>query len=149
MSMDQSQLNRELVQFLQDRQNRLEVVKTTSTPGGQTLDWVPIESQTPDGKIASPPATDKMPAAREDPQKPVSPASLELDDKNVERGPEGTIPIVRPSLSHLTTTVKLQDYLAKRGGIMINKHRPNKKPTDPNPFGYFHAASGQSTTAYG
>src|SRR4051812_4318902 len=45
----------EIHQYLSDRYARREVVARTRTPGGLELDWVPIESLTPDGKPADPP----------------------------------------------------------------------------------------------
>jgi hypothetical protein len=38
---------------------------------------------------------------------------------------------------------------SKQGGLRVNVNRSNKKPTDPNPAGYFHALSSQSGTVYG
>ena len=46
-------------------------------------------------------------------------------------------------------SVGLDDFLAKLGGFLVNVNRTNKKPTDPNPFGYFHATSSQWSTVYG
>jgi hypothetical protein len=46
---------REMVEYLENRLNRLPILKNTSTPRGQLLDWIPIESQYPKGLIASPP----------------------------------------------------------------------------------------------
>src|ERR1019366_10817302 len=43
--------------WLQHRQSQLQVTKTTKTPSGQTIDWIPIESQSP-GPIATPPPTE-------------------------------------------------------------------------------------------
>ena len=149
MAIDQTKLNPELTKFLATRQSALKIAKTTTTPSGQTLDWIPIESQDPAGKIASPPATTSMPVRTADAQKPVKAVSLELDDLKVERGPAGTVPLVRPNLSVLKRTVALKDYLNKSGGLLVNKNRPNKKPTDPNPFGYFHETDSQGVKAYG
>jgi hypothetical protein len=53
MAIDQNQLIPELVNWLKVRQASLKIVKTTATPSGQTIDWVPIESQHPSGKIAT------------------------------------------------------------------------------------------------
>ena len=149
MAIDETKLNPELTKFLATRQSALKIVKTTTTPSGQTLDWIPIESQDPAGKIASPPATTSMPVRTADAQKPVKAVSLELDDPKVERGPAGTVPLVRPNLSVLKRTVALKDYLNKSGGLLVNKNRPNKKPTDPSPFGYFHETDSQGVKAYG
>ena len=45
----------EIRDYLRSRRERLDVVKTTRTPNGQVLDWIPIESQVR-GKIADPPS---------------------------------------------------------------------------------------------
>jgi hypothetical protein len=147
MAIDQRTLNPELSKWLDDRQSALQIVKTTTTPSGQILDWVPIESQHPTGHIASPPPR-IAPAVREDKERPVRAAALELDDPAVERGPAGTVPLVRPDFSRLTRTVALKDFLNKRGGLAIHNARDNQ-PGAPNPAGYFHAQEGQSVTTYG
>ena len=137
MTLDQTKLNPELSKWLETRQSQLKITKTTLTPGGQTLDWIPTESQHPEGKIATPPPVYSMPVRTEDLTKPVKTVTFELDDVKVERGPVGTVPVVRPNLALLTKTIALQDFMVKRGGLVVNKQRPNKNPTDPNPFGYF------------
>lgn len=98
MSANQTPLNPELVQWLNERQNSLHIVKTTRTPSGMVLDWVPIESQVAAGKIATPPPAQQ---ARVDDEsiRQARPIRFELDDPAVERGPSGTVPIVRPDLS--------------------------------------------------
>jgi hypothetical protein len=149
VAIDQRQLNPELYHWLESRQSELKIAKTTKTPSGQILDWVPIESQHPAGRIASPPPVHPMPVHGEDHLRPVKAVSFELDDPAIERGPAGTIPIVRPDLSTLTRTIALKDYAHKRGGSLVNKDRRNKSATDPNPFGYFHAIDGQSAKVYG
>ncbi len=151
MATDQTKLNPELSKWLETRQSALKIVKTTATPSGQILDWIPVESQDPAGKIATPPpaSTASLPVRTADALKPVKPVGLELDDPRVERGPAGTVPVVRPDISRLTKTIALKDYLSKRGGLCANKKRRNKKPADPNPFGYFHGTDGQDVKAYG
>jgi Neprosin len=149
MTLNQRQINPELSNWLRARQDSLQIVKTTRTPSGQTLDWVPIESQDAAGKIASPPPAAFLPARAEERHTPVKPAGFELDDPRVERGPPGTVPILRPELSRLMGTVGLKDYLTKKGGLLVNKRRPNKKPTDPNPAGYFHTGDSQNGLFYG
>jgi Neprosin len=141
--------NPEISQWLEARQKSLKIVKTTKTPSGQILDWVPIESQDPGGKIASPPPAASLPVRCEDKDHPVKAVSFELDDPAVDRGPAGTVPIVRPEISYLRRTLSLKDFGSKPGGLLVNKKRPNRKPTDPSPFGYFHDIDSQSTTLYG
>lgn len=145
----QPQLNRELYQWLEARQSTFHIVKTTTTPSGQVLDWVPIETQHPGGKVPTPPPAVSLPARTTNEEKPVTAAKLELEDLSIERGPEGTVPIARPDFSKLTRMVKLSEYTSKRGGIAVNKRRPNKSPADPDPSGYFHAISSQWATVYG
>ena len=107
-TIDQTKLNPELTQWLATRQSALKIAKTTTTPSGHTLDWIPIESQDPTGKIASPPAVTSLPVRLEDKEKPALPVTLELDDPKVERGPAGTVPLLRPNLSVLTRTIALE-----------------------------------------
>ncbi|MGD1066576.1 MAG: neprosin family prolyl endopeptidase [Vulcanimicrobiaceae bacterium] len=149
MATAQLKTSAELSTWLEARQRALSVVKTTTTPRGLTLDWIPIESQVKGGTIASAPTVAAMPQRVADPQKPLALAALELDDPTVERGPAGTVPIVRPNVERLVGDVTLNDYRKKLGGVKVNKQRPGAKPTDPNPFGYFHATDNQDGTFYG
>lgn len=149
MATPQRPQNAELSQWLETRQSLLKIVKTTRTPSGQILDWIPAESQVSNGKIAAPPPIDSIPARAEDKLKPVKAVTFELDDLSIERGPTGTVPVVRPDLSRLTRTIALKDYAQKRGGLLVNKTRRNKNPSDPNPFGYFHAINSENTKLYG
>jgi Neprosin len=150
MAIDQKKANPELAAWLEARQNALKIVKTTKTPSGQTVDWIPIESQVTRGKIASPPPAHVLPARVEDKHRPVKPVSFDLDDLKVERGPAGTVPVVRPNISQLTRTVELKDYLTKKGGLLVNRQRRRLvEPTDPDPAGYFHDIDNQDGTFYG
>jgi hypothetical protein len=134
----------EIISWYRTRQERITPVRTTRTPSGQTLDWIPIESQVPHGRIATPPPPLSGPADGR-----VTSVALELDDRNVERGPAGTVPVLRKDAAALHTTTSLDEHLAKRGGATVNPSRPNKGPADPNPFGFFHGTSGQSVDAAG
>jgi hypothetical protein len=80
-------------------------VVTTTTESGRLLDWVPIESQVPDGRVATPPPPSRTPEfARSAPPGPAttapSPVSFELHDPNAERGPAGTVPVLRELAEH-------------------------------------------------
>lgn len=138
------QLNPEIAKWFQQRESRRKVVHTTITPRGQTLDWVPIESQVPNGEIATPPPA-PPPTPRDEKNRP---AEFELENPSAQRGPAGTVPVVRKNLSALHETTSLEQYLSKRGGLLVNRQR-SKRPTDPNPFGYFHATSGETTNVLG
>ena len=47
-----------------ERRQKLTIVATTVTRTGQTIDWIPIESQTPDGKVPTPPPVPPPPSCR-------------------------------------------------------------------------------------
>ncbi len=135
---EQPNLTPELTDWLKGRQSLLKVAKTTLTPSGQTLDWVPIESQTKE-KIATPPPPDPTRVTTPDPKRPTKPGSFDTG----EVGPAGHVPILRPDLSKLK--VGLKEFRSKR----FNTNRTKKTPTDPNPAGYFHATSAQWAQIYG
>lgn len=137
------QINASLTSWLQSRQENLKITKTTTTPNGQTVDWVPIESQTHE-KIATPPPTDMAPHVK-DASKPTKGADINIG----EAGPEGHVPILRPDLSKVKADVKMEDLFTKRGGLKIDKHRPGRNPMDPNPAGYFHCSTAQTVQVYG
>jgi Neprosin len=146
----QTQLDPELVNWLKARQASLNIVKTTTTPSGQTIDWVPIASQNPSGQIATPPPAELARVLTAAPADRIAIAStFELDDPTIERGPAGTVPILRPDISLLSRFSGVQDLHVKRGGLLVNQSRPNRKPTDPNPAGYFHGTDNQNGTFYG
>ena len=92
-------LTPEIAQWFEARQSRLKPVRTTQTPSGQTLDWIPIESQVPGGKIATPPPPYSIAADDK-----VRPIAFELDDPKVERGPAGTVPACREKTLRQCTT---------------------------------------------
>ena len=119
-------LNPEIRKWFEERQRRLNVVKTTHTPSGQTIDWIPIESQSPI-KIAPPPPTPNLPPSINK----ESLARFELEDTAIEHGPAGTVPVLRKNLSILHDFRSINEYLSKR---------PN---ADPNPQGYWHIGSSQ------
>jgi hypothetical protein len=115
----------ELVEYFTRRRARLQIVATTSTPRGQQLDWVPIESQYPDGVVPSPPGPTDYEEASDSGDGPdgreraESPAFAELEADGVERGPSGTVPILRKKLDSLGYTLPLRQYLAKYSGARV------------------------------
>jgi hypothetical protein len=151
MTTAQRQPSPKVAQWLETRQSALKIAKTTTTPSGQTLDWVPIESQFPEGKAAEPPSSKtSMPARkRGDASRPVAAAGFELDDPAVERGPAGTVPLVRPGAELAAMVNAKKGFGPKRGGVALDKNRRNKTPKDPSPFGYFHAIDSQGGTFFG
>jgi len=133
------------------RQKRLEIVDTTVTQGGQTLDWIPLESQTPDGRIASPPP-EVVGVEQEDSERPVKPITFELETQKEARGPKGCVPISRRTITSLRRGVTMKDYLSKHG-------RPTYRLSTPEGAEYqvpatsaakhWYARSSQSVTCYG
>ncbi len=134
-----------LAAWMDRRQAQLKVAKTTTTPRGQVVDWVPIESQT-SGEIASPPSDSKK-TDTSDPKRASKRARFDIG----EPGPKGHVPVLRPDLSTLSIAhVKS----AKEGGRLVNIHRSTRREgridsAPPNPQGYFHATSSQTVQAYG
>ena len=114
------------------------------------LDWVPIESQVADGKIASPPPS-YVPIRSAETQWKPEPVTLELDDAAAERGPDGTVPRVIPALSQLTRFMAQRNFSTKRGGLFVSQDRRRliKQPADPDPANYFHNSVSQFGTFYG
>ncbi|MFJ9370472.1 neprosin family prolyl endopeptidase [Nocardia sp. NPDC101769] len=124
-------------------------VATTTTAGGRLIDWVPIESQVPGGQVATPPPA----PADSGPRRTTAPfpgelgaVAFELQDPNAERGPEGTVPILRDLAVHARRVARRG---ADKKGIDRRGAGQNAGAADPNPFGYYHATSGQSGTFYG
>src|SRR5262249_27274438 len=124
---------------------------------GQELDWIPIESQAPDGRIASPPSENGL--YLDDPKKladgremrPHELTVFELQQKDAQFGPKGTDPVVRPDISKIRPVGTLQDYLSKHGRAM--RILPDD---DPREFAYpddgtahKYAYSAQYVTCYG
>src|SRR5258708_9709675 len=121
------------------------VVKTAKRSSGRLLDWIPIESQVAGGKIATPPPS--LPTYRSASVATTSEGPrFELDDPALERGPQGTVPVLRDLSSH-------RDRVQRR---RADKKGPRRHPTmkvrgmdlnsipDPDPFGYYHPQSCQS-----
>jgi hypothetical protein len=134
-----------LIDSLSNRQASLKVAKTTISPSGQIIDWIPIESQS-SGPIASPPPPHTSEdAVVVDKNRPTTPLRFDIG----EPGPAGHVPILRPDLSRLRDAQSLDEIMTKRGGLRINVNRKNRDPADPNPAGYFHATSSQTLQSYG
>jgi hypothetical protein len=131
-------LNPEIARYFEARQSRLQAVRTTQTPSGQTLDWIPVGSQVDGGQIAAPPPPHSVA-----PDDRTVNTRFELDDPDLERGPAGTVPVPRKNLKALHETASLAYYLAKTHGLLSNR-----SPLDPNPT-FFHCRSGQTVDCVG
>jgi hypothetical protein len=73
----------------------IDIIKTTEHSDGSVIDWIPIDSQVPDGKIASAPPLPAYEASFFN-QSTFQPWAL-LQDEGAETGPEGTVPVLRPA----------------------------------------------------
>src|SRR5262245_48245423 len=62
--IDYERNRRELYEYFEGRLARMQIVKTTTTPRGQSIDWIPIESQHPQGRIATAPPAKLARASR-------------------------------------------------------------------------------------
>ncbi|MFI0481419.1 neprosin family prolyl endopeptidase [Actinomadura sp. 9N215] len=141
----------EIHQYLRDLYASRDVVTRTNTPSGQTLDWVPAESQAPDGRVADPP-DENRPLERLEGIHVAEHVRFELEAEGVETGPPGTVPLVRKQIEQIHPAGTLQDWLAK--GVEAKKLTA---PDDPqgglqearreNPHKYAHAA--QVVRCYG
>jgi Neprosin len=140
----------EIASYFEARHKRLSIVKTTRTPSGQIIDWVPLKSQVSDGKIASPP---RLPKSREKTPDPRwLPARFELENTTVDRGPPGTVPILRRKFD---PTKRFDEVLNKRRVVerLLIPRKDSPLPghdyAPPNLFGFYHTTSAENTTCYG
>lgn len=125
--------------WMKQRQNNLNIFKTSTTPRGQILDWVPIESQTNE-TIASPPPVTLHQLVESDPNRPTRSVRFDVG----VQGPAGCVPILRPDVSTLTESAL---EVGKQGGLLLNTDV--SAYAAPNMRGYFHATCVQSISAYG
>lgn len=91
----------------------MQIVRTTKTPHGQVIDWVPRESQLRRGeRLAEPPpfVYEAPTVSRERPDRLVQ---FELENLGVERGPEGTVPVLRKDLDSIRFGQPLRKLLGK------------------------------------
>jgi Neprosin len=147
---DFAKIRAEWREYFTARARKREVVQTTKTPSGQTLDWVPIESQVKRGKVADPPSESEA-MAFDKGKRADRVARFELEDANATRGPKGTVPIVRKNLSALRYNKLLKEYLSKHGHqtyhVLLRGGDEVEVPGSGNAHEY--AYSSQSVTCYG
>jgi len=89
--------------YFAHRNSKLDIVTTTTTNKGQTLDWIPRDSQ---GPIATPPPL---------PTNMPKHLMVELDEVT-EKGPPGTVPILRKNLDDVEINKSLKQYLSRAPG---------------------------------
>ena len=142
MAVDPNATAKKTVDRIQEFHASRQVVHTTRTSSGQILDWIPAESQVPSGQLAAQPPP--VSALRVDPERPTQSAIVELAD---ERGPPGTVPVIRPDIQRLSGAFGTEGMKSRKGGSKIGKIMADSAP--PSPDGYFHDLTWQSDTFYG
>jgi hypothetical protein len=145
--IEHERFRREIVEYFERRLQRLQIIKTTISPRGQTIDWIPIESQHPGKKIATPPPT---PDGRwREGQHPELLAVPELKAAGADRGPKGTVPILRKNLQALGYTKSLKKYLSKTRGHRIVRLGGRGLAAPEEDGQHRYANSGQFITCFG
>jgi hypothetical protein len=141
---------REITEYFNRRLERRRIVKTTPTPRGQLVDWIPIESQHPKGLIASPPPGPALLAERgAETERVEIAARAELEHADLERGPEGTVPVLRKKLDALGYTRSLKKYLSKTRGHRIARLGRTGFPAPEEDGTHRYGSSGQSIICFG
>jgi hypothetical protein len=148
---DLSMNQKEIREYFESRLASLDIIKTTKTPSGQTLDWIKMESQLPNGQIASPPPEiDKLVYARGRLKDQLAKFELEQSKLKVDQGPEGTVPILRKDLKAIRFTKSLSDHLSKHGhktySMQINENDSIEVPGDG---AHDYSYTAQFVTCYG
>ncbi len=148
---DYERNRQELTEYFESRLKRLQIVKTTTTSRGQTIDWIPIESQHPKGKIASPPPESKhhREPLRPDDGRHEALGVPELETDKAEHGPRGTVPILRKKLDTLGYTKSLKKYLSKTRGHRIMHLQNRTLPAPEEDGAHRYGSSGQSILCFG
>jgi hypothetical protein len=140
----------EIHQYLRDRYARRDIVMQTETRAGQQLDWIPVESQSSDGKIDDPPDEDR-PVVLVEGEYEAEPIRFELQEETATLGPPGTVPVVRKPIERIRPVGDLQDWLAKSG--RLNRIAPPDDPRRAEPpalvSGHKYADAYQAVTCYG
>lgn len=140
----------EIRDYFKSRLERLEIVKTTRTPNGQVLDWIPIDSQVRRGKIASPPSeAERIRPVRG--RRAEQAVQFELEHPDAVRGPAGTVPVLRKNMQRVPSWKNLEQFLAKHGrrsySIQIDDRDSIEVPGDGSVHDYAYTA--QWVTCYG
>ena len=121
---------REISGYFEAKRSELKIVKTTTHPSGQLVDWISRDSQ---GAIAKAPPLSLAkggtqggkvtPFSKTDTEKDVPLAELELE--GAERGPEGTVPIARQDLKLITGNITLAQRMLKSPPPGLAKRQTN------------------------
>ncbi len=134
----------EIRQHHVDLYAKRDVVLRTTTPAGDRVDWVPVETQT-DGALPEPPDLDGTAAGADHPTRA---AARTLLEPSAEQGPAGTVPVLHKDVDRMRPVGTLQDYLAK--GLHPRVVTPPDNPTPPaTGAAHEYAHAWQFVTNYG
>ncbi len=149
-SINRKANEQEIRAYFEARTSRLEVAASTVTEHGQTIDWVPAESQTGDGRIASPPSDSVSKKLREPaPEYSEEAVRSPLELAEAKRGPTGTVPVVRKNLDGLAYRYDLKRFLSKTHGHRVANLYGLTYPA-PEPDGsHRYGSSAQDVIAFG
>jgi hypothetical protein len=141
--------------YFKEKQERFEVVATTVTESGQTIDWIRPESQVPGGVLATapdkPPTSEKPEGSEEpknlreapDPTDQVDRgAQTEIQAQRSAQGPAGTVPVVRFDVEQFLASV---DVPPKDPRDVLNKI----PPPDPESNDRYYAVWQRFGTFFG
>lgn len=119
--------------YFEEKLKRRQIVATTVTRSGQTIDWIRPETQVSDGRLALPPANETAriedPGVYRNPFLAIGPelkqvdltarTELQLDDH--ARGPKGTVPVVRFNVERY---LEVAETLPKNPSDVLQKIPP-------------------------
>ncbi|HEX9871606.1 MAG TPA: neprosin family prolyl endopeptidase [Candidatus Tectomicrobia bacterium] len=141
--------------FFHARLQRLNIVATTGTPSGQTIDWIDPKSQTADGTLAPAPEPSVAPPtpgltgppefSLPGPTAVARLAQTEVQWHPSSRGPDGTVPVVRFDVEQYLARVTVppddpRDVLRKMPPPAPNANKRYYVALDR--FGTFYGTSG-------
>ncbi|MCJ1327618.1 hypothetical protein MMC10_004289 [Thelotrema lepadinum] len=131
---------KEIRDYFDERRKNMKIMATTTTPMGQTVDWIPVESQ---GTIASPPP---KPAPKSGDN--VTFATPELAMDGAQKGPEGTVPVLRKNLDGLKFDEPLEKFLNKLHGTRRTGKQDSTLSAQAGGV-HRYGSSQQAVTCYG
>jgi Neprosin len=136
--------------YVADHLSRLDIVATTTTPSGQTVDWIP--HQVADG--LPPPLPQHADESLHDgdshsdmPKTFVAQGELEMD--GVERGPPGTVPTHRMNFEKATFERSLHQVLSSKVAPLTDANIPAAGPVADENGTHWYASTSQKVDNYG
>jgi hypothetical protein len=147
--VDERKYEEQIRSYFENRLARLEIKKTTETPHGQIIDWIPIESQLERGaKVAAPPPGGySFPTSKERTDKL---GHFELEDSKIERGPVGTVPVLRQNLDNVRFSQPLKKLIGKYPFTGLEFPFGGKMQPPPSVDGpHWHAMTSQGVFCFG